>query len=53
MGGGKTRNKLIPSKDDDQNKPKERPRILSSEYRHCDRKQTPGKAVVPVNLVWV
>lgn len=38
MGGRKVRDELIPSKDDYQRNPDELPRILSSEYRHNNRK---------------
>jgi hypothetical protein len=37
MCSRKARNKLIPSKDNNQRKTEEPPRILSSEYRHSNR----------------
>ena len=38
MRSRKALNELVPPKDDDQRQPDERPRVLSSEYRHGDRK---------------
>lgn len=43
MRGRKARYELIPSEDDYHHKPEERPRILSSEYRHNNRKIEPRK----------